>query len=386
MKDVRIQRHGADRILAGHPWVYRSDLLGSPEIVGGEVVRVLDGRNVRLGWAHASATSTIALRMLPFETRLTDQGYFRRLIRRAQEYRDVVVSDTDAYRLVHAEADLLPGLVIDRYRDYFSIQTQTQGMELSKAAIVAALEELYQPAGIVERNDTASRAHEGLEQQTGLLAGREPDAPEITFNGLHFLVDILGGQKTGFFLDQRENYQAAARYAHGRALDAFTYQGGFALHLAARCEKVEAVDSSEAALAAVRSNARRNGIENVDTRQAKVFDLLSDYERGKRTFQTIVLDPPAFAKSRRHVESAARAYKEINLKALRLLERDGVLVTSSCSHHFSEADLLNVVAEASLDAGKRLRVIERRTQARDHPIALTIPETHYLKCLILQIY
>ena len=386
MKDVRIQRHGAERIQAGHPWVYRGDLLGAPDIVGGEVVRVLDGRNVRLGWAHASSTSTIALRMLPFETRLTDQGFFRRLIRRAQEYRDLVVADTDAYRLVHAEADLLPGLIIDRYRDYFSIQTLTQGMEISKAAIVAAIEELYQPTGVVERNDAASRTHEGLEQVTGVVAGASPDASEITLNGLHFLVDLLGGQKTGFFLDQRENYQAAARYARGAALDAFTYQGGFALHLARACDSVEAVDSSEPALAAVRSNARRNAIENVETRHAKVFDLLKDYERGKRSFQTVVLDPPAFAKSRRHVEAAAGAYKEINLKALKLLDRDGFLITSSCSHHFSEADLLGVVAAAALDAGKRLRVVERRTQARDHPIALTIPETHYLKCLILQVY
>jgi 23S rRNA (cytosine1962-C5)-methyltransferase len=386
MKDVRIQRKGAQRIQDGHPWVYRSDLLGATDLVPGEVVRVLDGRNVRLGWAHASTASTIALRMLPYETQLTDQGFFRRLIKRAQTYRDLVVSDTDSYRLVHAEADLLPGLIIDRYRDFFSIQTLTQGMDVAKSAVVAALEELYQPRGIYERNDTGSRGHEGLEQVTGPLAGEEPDALEITMNGVTFALDLPGGQKTGFFLDQRENYRAAAEYARGAALDAFCYQGGFALHLAKKCDSVEAVDSSEAALAAVRSNVHRNGVENVRTKQAKVFDLLSDYERGKKIFQTIVLDPPAFAKSRKHVESAGRAYKEINLKALKLLDKDGFLVTSSCSHHFSEADLLSVVAEAALDAGKRLRVVERRTQARDHPIVLTIPETHYLKCLILQSY
>jgi len=386
LKDVRIQRHGAQRVQDGHPWVYRSDVLGTPEIVPGEVVRVLDGRNVRLGWAHASTASTIALRMLPYETQQTDQGFFRRLIKRAQAYRDIVVSDTDAYRLVHAEADLLPGLIIDRYGDFFSIQTLTQGMDVAKHAVVAALEELYSPRGVYERNDTNSRKYEGLEESTGVLAGEDPDALEITMNGVKFLLDLPGGQKTGFFLDQRENYRAAANYARGAALDAFCYQGGFALHLAGKCESVEAVDSSEAALAAVRSNARRNGFENLQTKQAKVFDLLSDYERGKKTFQTVVLDPPAFAKSRKHVEAAARAYKEINLKGLKLLDRDGFLITSSCSHHFSEADLLSVVAEAALDAGKRLRVVERRSQARDHPISLTIPETHYLKCLILQSY
>ena len=370
----------------GHPWVYRSDLLGTPEVLPGEVVRVLDGRNVRLGWAHASTASTIALRMLPYETQQTDQGFFRRLIKRAQAYRDLVVSDTDAYRLVHAEADLLPGLIIDRYGGFFSIQTLTQGMDVSKQAIVAALEELYSPLGVYERNDTGSREYEGLERTTGRLSGAEPDALEITMNGVRFGLDLPGGQKTGFFLDQRENYRAASNYARGNALDAFCYQGGFALHLAEKCESVEAVDSSEAALAAVRSNARRNGFEDLRTKQAKVFDLLSDYERGKKIFQTIVLDPPAFAKSRKHVDAAARAYKEINLKALKLLDRDGFLITSSCSHHFSEADLLSVVAEAALDAGKRLRVVERRSQARDHPISLTIPETHYLKCLILQSY
>ena len=386
MKDIRIQRRGAERVQDGHPWIYRSDLLGAAEVVPGEVVRVMDGRNVRLGWAHASTASTIALRMLPYETQQTDQGFFRRLIKRAQAYRDVVVSDTDSYRLIHAEADLLPGLIVDRYGDFFSIQTLTQGMDISKPFIVAALEQLYKPRGIYERNDTAARGYEGLEQETGILSGEDPAGHEIEMNGVRFALDIAGGQKTGFFLDQRENYRAAAEYAHGHALDAFTYQGGFALHLAGKCESVEAVDSSELALAAVRSNARRNGFEDLRTKQAKVFDLLSDYERGKKVFQTIVLDPPAFAKSRKHVDAAATAYKEINLKALKLLERDGILITSSCSHHFSEADLLSVVAAAALDAGKRLRVVERRSQARDHPIALTIPESHYLKCLILQVY
>ena len=385
MKEVRINRHGAGRIASGHPWVYRGDLLGAPDAGAGDVARVLDGRNVRLGCAHYSTKSLIALRMLPFETQRTDKGFLRRLIRRAEEHRQRVVEDSDAYRVVHAEADLLPGLIVDRYGEWLSVQTLSQGMEGAKPALVEALTELFEPRGIVERNDVATREREGLERRKGVLAGKEPEGLVVTMNGVRFEADLLEGQKTGLFLDQRENYAAAAEYARGSALDCFTYNGGFALHLAGKCDKVMAVDSSEAALDNVRRNAKINGLSNVETRKAQAFDLLNDFSRGRKTFETVVLDPPAFAKSRKHVEAAARAYKEIDLKALKLLERDGVLVTCSCSHHFSEADLLSAVAAAALDCGKRLRVIERRSQGRDHPIALTIPETHYLKCLVLQV-
>ncbi len=385
MKDIRIHRRGADRIANGHPWVYRGDLLGAPDAAPGSVVRVLDGRNVRLGCAHYSSKSQIALRMLPFETQRTDSGFLRRLIRRAEEHRKRVVRDSNAYRVVHAEADLLPGLIVDRYGEWLVVQTLSQGMDTAKPALVEALEELFEPRGIVERNDVATRRHEDLEERKGVLAGEEPQSLSAAMNGLRLDADLLGGQKTGLFLDQRENYAAAAAYAHGTALDCFAYRGGFALHMASRCERVIAVDSSESALDGVRLNAALNQVDNVEPRKAKVFDLLNDYARGRKSFETIVLDPPAFAKSRRHVDAAARAYKQINLEALRLLARDGVLVTCSCSHHFSEADLLGVVAAAALDCGKRLRVIERRSQGRDHPIALTIPETHYLKCLILQV-
>ena len=385
MTEVRINRHGADRMASGHPWVYRGDLLGAPEAAPGAVVRVLDGRNVRLGCAHYSSKSLIALRMLPFETQKTDTGFLRRLIRRAQEYREQVVEGTDAYRVVHAEADLLPGLIVDRYGSWLAVQTLSQAMDGAMPSLLEALAELFSPRGIVQRNDVSSRSLEGLEESRGVVAGDAPDGLMVTMNGVRFEADLLGGQKTGLFLDQRENYAAAARYAHGKALDCFAYNGGFALHMAARCESVTAVDSSEAALENVARNARLNSLDNIETRKAKAFDLLNDYAMGRKTYETIVLDPPAFAKSRKHVEAAARAYKEINLKALKLLERDGVLITCSCSHHFSEADLLEAVASAALDCGKRLRVIERRTQGRDHPIALTIPETHYLKCLILQV-
>jgi 23S rRNA (cytosine1962-C5)-methyltransferase len=250
---------------------------------------------------------------------------------------------------------------------------------------VSALVELFSPRGIIARNDAGVRAHEGLPLETGVVFGEAPAELAVHMNGLAFRADLLQGQKTGIFLDQRENYVAAARYAHGRALDCFTSTGGFALHMAPKCESVEAVDSSAAALATAEENRETNAIENIEFREADVFEILAGYSSARREFSTVVLDPPAFAKSRRNLEGAARGYKEINLRALRLLGPDGILVTCSCSHHLSEAMLLEVVAEAALDAGRELRVLERRTQAQDHPILLTVPETHYLKCLVLQV-
>lgn len=303
----------------------------------------------------------------------------------AQRFREQVVTDSDAYRLVHAEADFLPALIVDRYGDSFAIQTLDQAMDRGTAEIRAALEAQFSPRAIVARNDTAVRTLEELPREIKLVAG-ELDGPAVVhMNGFQMEADLLHGQKTGIFLDQRENYLAAARYATGKALDCFTSTGGFALHLARTCERVEAIDSSASALAAAMRNAERNDILNVTFREADVFDVLSNYSSARHTFDTIVLDPPAFAKSRKQVEGAMRGYKDINLRALRLLGPGGVLVTCSCSHHVSEAMLLEVVAEASLDAGRTLRVLDRRTQAQDHPILLTVPETMYLKCLILQV-
>jgi 23S rRNA (cytosine1962-C5)-methyltransferase len=239
-------------------------------------------------------------------------------------------------------------------------------------------------SGIVARNDAAVRSRESLPRRVEVVAGAAPEGVEIRMNGLTFFADLLQGQKTGVFLDQRENYPAVAAYARGTALDCFTSTGGFALHLARQCEHVLAVDSSAAALQTAASNARANGLANIEWKEANVFDLLSSQAFASRRFSTIVLDPPAFTKSRANLEAAGRGYKEINLRALRVLEPRGVLVTCSCSHHLSEAMLLEIVAHAALDAGRTLRVLERRTQSRDHPILLTVPETHYLKCLILE--
>ncbi len=359
-------------------------MLDRGDASGGDSVLVVDPKGAALGLAHYSDASQIALRLLTSRVETIDRAFYLARIARAEAYRRRVVQGSNAYRLVHAEADLLPGLVIDRYGEYFTLQTLDQGMDRAKADIVSCLEELFAPRGIAERNDAAVRKREALPLVSGILAGAVPERVAIEMNGLRLYADLVGGQKTGTYLDQRENYVAAARYARGRALDCFTSTGGFALHLAARCETVEAVDSSAASLEIGRRNCSANGIENIQLREADVFDLLAGHASAHRRFDLVVLDPPAFAKSRANLEAAVRGYKEINRRALELLGEGGILVTCSCSHHLSEAALLEIVAAASLDTGRKLRVLERRTQAQDHPILLTIPETMYLKCLILE--
>jgi len=386
MNEVRVNRKAADRVASGHPWIFTSDVTDRDGAQPGAPVKVADQRGRPLGMAHYSSASQIALRMLSRQVEEIGRDFYRCRLQKAEAHRREVVRGSDAYRVVHGEADLLPALVVDRYGDYLAMQTLDQGMDAAKDEIAACLEEIFHPKGIVARNDAPVRTKEQLPLEAPVMAGEVPATVAIQMNGLKLRADLLRGQKTGIFLDQRENYRAATHYAHGgRALDCFTSSGGFALHLAAKCETVEAVDSSAAALAAARANAEANGIANVEFREEDVFDLLAGYASARRQFSMVVLDPPAFAKSRRSLEGAAAGYKEINLRALRLLGPGGVLVTCSCSHHMSEAMLLELVAEASLDAGRTLRVLERRTQSQDHPILLTVPETHYLKCLILEV-
>jgi 23S rRNA (cytosine1962-C5)-methyltransferase len=385
LTEIKVNRKGADRVASGHPWIFSSDVVARDNAAPGAVVKVLNHQGRPIGTAHYSSTSQISLRLLSSEIQEIDREFFARRLAEANEHRKLVVRDTDAYRVVHGEGDRLPALVVDRYGDYVVIQTLDQGMDAAKDWIVEALVKLFSPRGIVARNDAPVRAHEQLPLETGVVFGEAPEELTVRMNGLTFRADLLHGQKTGIFLDQRENYVAAARYGRGKALDCFTSTGGFALQLAAKCETVEAVDSSAAALAAAEANRTANGIANVDFREADVFEILGGYAAARREFSMVVLDPPAFAKSRRNLEAAARGYKEINLRALQLLGSGGILVTCSCSHHVSEAMLLEIVAEAALDAGRELRVLERRTQAQDHPILLTVPETHYLKCLVLQV-
>ena len=382
MFEVRVNRKAADRVASGHPWIFASDLLDRDGAQPGQPVKVADLRGRPLGTAHYSSTSQIALRMLSPHLERVDRTFYLRRLHAAELYRRRVVRHSDAYRVVHAEADLLPALIVDRYADCLAIQTLDQGMDAAKSDIVSCLEELFHPRAIVARNDAAVRTKEDLPLETGVVSGDLPEVVTVQMNGLTLRTDLVHGQKTGIFLDQRENYRAAARYGRGgRALDCFTSTGGFALHLASHCESVEAVDSSGPALEAARANAAANGIANIEFRESDVFDFLASV---KRSYELIVLDPPAFAKSRRNLDSAAGAYKEINLRALRLLPPGGILVTCSCSHHVSESMLLELVAQAALDANRTLRVLERRTQSQDHPILLTVPETLYLKCLILE--
>jgi 23S rRNA (cytosine1962-C5)-methyltransferase len=379
---VRVNRKAADRVADGHPWIFASDVADRGDAQPGDVVKVADPRGRPIGVAHYSSSSQITLRLLSSKPEPIDQEFFRRRLTAAIRHRERVVKDSNACRLVFSEADLLPGLIVDRYGSCLVIQTLSQGMDRARDLIVHVLRELLAPTGILARNDAAVRKLESLPLEVTVLHGEIPERIAIAMNGLRLEADLLKGQKTGIYLDQRENYLAAASFAGGRVLDCFTSTGGFALHTARRAESVEAVDSSAGALATAEANARSNNITNIHFRQADVFDFLSGLDR---RYAMIILDPPAFAKSRKMLDEAAKGYKEINLRALKMLDPGGILVTCSCSHHVSESMLFEIVAQAALDAGKTLRVLERRTQAADHPILLTVPETLYLKCQILEV-
>lgn len=383
-----ISAKGAQRARDGHLWIYRSDVSARPQVDSGAIVRVTDNRGRFIAWAHYGAESEITLRLLSKEESEINREFWRQRLLAAAEWRRRIVDDTNAFRLVHAEGDYLPGLIIDRYDDCFVLQTLTRGMDALKTMWVELLVEEFQPRLIVERNDAKVRQLEGLPMINSVLYSNgestEAEFP-ITENGIRFQVDLLEGQKTGAFLDQRENRAAAANYASGRGLDCFSFHGSFALHLASDCDSVTAIDISEPAIERARSNAELNGIANIEFIDGNVFDKLRDYDDAGERFDTIVLDPPAFAKNRGAVASALRGYKEINLRALRILNPGGVLITCSCSYHVGEELFLEMLMEAARDAGRTVQIIEKRTQGRDHPILLTVPETYYLKCVVLRV-
>ena len=381
---VVITSRGSERLRSGHLWVYRSDVR-SAHAEGGSIVRLTDERGRYHGRAFYSDKSQIAVRLLTREDVPIDRAFLTERIRRAAAYRETVVENTETYRLIYGEADLLPSLIVDRYGDYLVIQTLSQSTERIKSLICEILVELFSPKGVLERNDPKVRLLEDLEQRVGVLYGDVPDEIVARENGIAFVFDLPKGQKTGSFLDQRENHWAARRYASGAALDCFSYQGGFALTIAGNCAHVEAVDMAPAALDAARRNQELNSISNVTFRGANTFDLLKEYDEVGRQFDMIILDPPAFAKNRDSIPAAQRGYKEINLRAMKLLKPGGYLVTCSCSYHISEPLFLQILAEAANDARKTISVAERRTQSQDHPILLTMPETHYLKCLIVRV-
>lgn len=384
MNNITVSKRGADRIRRGHLWIYRSDVVDTSDVPGGSIVSVEDEHRNFIGQAFYSDSSQIALRFLTQTRDSINREWWRGRIREAAARRNFG-PETNAYRLIYSEGDLLPSIILDRYDDVLVLQTLSQGSEAIKPLLLELLTEEFAPRAIIERNDVRVRQHEGLELLTGTLYGDAPLEFEILQDGVRFLVAPLSGQKTGSFLDQRENRLAARKVAHGRALDCFTFNGAFALQLARACERVTGIDISAEAVAAAGRNAQINNIANVEFREANVFDALREMETSGERFDTIVLDPPAFAKNRASIAAAARGYKEINLRAFKLLNPGGVLVTCTCSYHMSEELFLKLIAEAANDAHRRVQLLEKRTHASDHPIIFGVPETYYLKCVIARV-
>ena len=383
MSTVTITTKGEGRIADGHPWVYRSDVV-QVAAERGQIVLVTSRRKAPLGYALYSDRSEIALRMLTRSGDAPTLDTFRRRIDAAAAYRESLGIDATAYRVIHGEADRLPGLVVDRYGDYLVLQALVQAADRMLPDLTRLLVEALKPAGILARNDPRVRLLEGLEQRVEVLHGTVPEVIDVREGRVTYAVDPHKGQKTGLFLDQRENRVAAAQYAHGRALDAFSYNGGFAMALAGVCDEVTAIDISEDAVARIVKNVERNGITNVRAHAMNVFDELRELERRGERFDTIVLDPPAFAKNKAAVAKALSGYKEINLRALKLLNPGGILVTCSCSYNVSEGMFADVIAAAAADARADVTVVEKRMQGRDHPVLVTVPETFYLKCFVLR--
>lgn len=387
---VTISHRAAARLRHGHVWVYRSDLARVPELAPGSVVSVADERKNLIGTAFYSTTSQIALRLISSGPVANVEDLVRERIRAAIALRQNWMENTDSCRLIFSEADQLPGVVADKYNDIVTVQflSQATDQEWFRGALLETIQGQVKPASIIERVEERIRELEHLpERKSGPVVG-DKTSTIFTLNGVRFHFDALEGQKTGAFLDQRENYAAATRYGHGEAMDVFTYQGGFALHLARRCEHVTGVDASRAALETAEKNEALNRDSNrneIEWMEANAFDLLKDYATAGKQYDTIVLDPPAFAKSKKDAGSALRGYKEINLRALKMLRPGGVLVTCSCSHHVSETDFLDMLRDAASDARRVVRVLEKRGQAKDHPVLLGVPETAYLKCVILQV-
>jgi 23S rRNA (cytosine1962-C5)-methyltransferase len=380
---VVISVRGEQRVRSGHPWIYRADVV-DVQASGGDIVQVIGPRHRTIGYALFSDRSQIPIRMLTRGDEPAGEAIVRARLDNALRFRQSLQLDASAYRLVHGEGDLLPSLVIDRYGEYLVLQALSQGMDRLLPSVTRFLVERLAPTGILARNDPKVRALEGLDQTIDVLHGTIPDSVVVHEGPVEYEVDLQKGQKTGLFLDQRENRDAAARYARGRLLDCFSYHGGFALRLARQCPHVEALDVSSDAVTRIRANAARNGVPHVEAREVNVFDELRRLEKTGEHYDTIVLDPPAFAKNKASIPNALAGYKEINLRALRLLAPGGYLVTCSCSYNVNEEMFAAVVHEASIDSHVPVTIVEKRMQGRDHPVLVGVPETHYLKCFILR--
>ena len=380
---AELTARGERRLRTGHPWIYRSDVRPA-QAAAGDIVRVVGPRGRPLGYATFSDRSVIALRLLTTDDARPDRKFWRARIEAAVRYRETLGIDATAYRLIHGEGDRLPGLIVDRYGESLVVQTLTQATDRLLPALCDLLVDVAEPAGVLVRNDPRVRELEGLDRVVELRHGHVPEEVEVREGSVRLFVDPWAGQKTGLFLDQRENRLAAVRYARGRVLDGFSYTGAFALQMAAGCDAALAVDVSDAAVAAVTRHAAHNAAAHVEARAGNVFDILRDLDRAGERFDAVVLDPPAFAKNRKAAERAVAGYKEINLRALRILAPGGTLITSSCSYHVDEPAFARILAAAAADARAEVRVVERRQQARDHPMLATVPESSYLKSFVLQ--
>jgi 23S rRNA (cytosine1962-C5)-methyltransferase len=384
MLSATVSIKGARRWMNGHPWIYRSDVLDRPNGDAG-AARVTDQRGKPLGVALWSPRSEISLRLIDRDPdAVIDAAWWQRAIARAVKRRHGLDTSANAYRLIHGEGDLLPSLVVDRYDRWLVVQLMSAGLEHYREPIVAALRDQLAPEGILARNDVSLRTKEGLGTDVELLHGTVPDEIEVHEGTVRYLAAPWKGQKTGAFLDQRENRELVGRIARGRALDCFSYHGSFALHLAQRAEHVTALDASAHALTRAEENFRRNGLTNGAFVEANAFEYLKAAERARDRFDTIVLDPPAFAKTRPALEGALRGYKEINLRGMRLLTPGGLLFTASCSFHLSKALFLEMLEQAAADSGRRMVLREIRGQPLDHPELLTVPETGYIKGALLE--
>jgi 23S rRNA (cytosine1962-C5)-methyltransferase len=385
LQAVRLTAKGARWQRTGHPWVYRDDLDSEPRLASGELAAVYGPGDRFLGQAFYSQASRIALRFVTYGSETVDERFWEQRLERALQYRRRVVTDTDAYRLLYAEADGFPGLVADHYAGHLALQAHHPGMERLLLEIIEIIIRHVSPQSITLRHDAEVRRLEELPLEVKTVYGELPEAVQVRENGARLWVDVRKGQKTGLFLDQRENRAAAAALARGEVLDAFAYQGAFAMHLAPGAHRVTLVEASDAALARARENAALNGLNNLEMVRDNVFNYLKNAVGAGARFDLIVLDPPAFARSRRDRAAAHKGYKEINRRAFQLLNPGGALVTCSCSYNLSEPEFLEIVREAAADAGRQARVVERRGAARDHPALLSLPESCYLKCLILEV-
>src|SRR5256712_47715 len=383
---ILIRRRGVARIRQGHLWVYRSDILNPEDAEPGSIVSVRDERETILGKAFFSSKSQISLRFLSRGDAPIDEAFFQQRFALADRLRERLGVDPLLSRRIYSEGDLLPGWVIDRYGDRLVVQSLIQATDRLQPLVQNIVMDRYRPRSILFRNDSSVRELEGLELKQEVAGDPIPDLLVINEDGKEIAISLTAGQKTGYYLDQRDNRRAARRYAPGRALHAFSYPGGFSVQISDRCAHVEAVYICPQAVALARSNAERNGLKTVECIEANAFDFLRERHKEGQRYDTIILDPPAFAKNKESLEAALRGSKEINNRAMRLLRPGGILITCSCSHHVGEAIFAEMLAEAANDASCWVRVLERRTQAADHPILLTVPETLYLKCFILEIH